>query len=139
MTQPKAVEHVQDKLNEISQLMEEAIRGTDLTNSEAQRLSEQARMRLREAGMLLNLATGQSEPIHYTLGALMRAVMTADEQAKRIMNADIDITGKSEHEYAEMMSMFELANAGYRQWRCLSSLAMMYLSQALITIQQVNK
>ena len=139
MTQPQTVEHVQTQLHEISRLMDDVIRTTNLTNAEAQRLSDQARQRLNEAGMLLNLATGKSEPIHFSLGALMRAITTADDQAKRIMNADINITGKTEAEYADMMSMFELANAGYRQWRCLSALAMMHLSQALITMQQANQ
>jgi hypothetical protein len=136
MSEQAAQQQVQGMLDQASAMIDEAIKGVQLTSDEARRISEHARMRIREAGMLLNLATGKAEPIHYSLGALMRAVTQADDNAKRIMNADISLEGKTEQEYVDIMNMLELAHAGYNQWRCLSSLALMHLSDSLIKMQQ---
>lgn len=132
-------QRIHDMLQEVSTLMDEAIRAAAHTDEEGRRIAGHARMRLREAAMLLDLTTGKNEPIHYSLGALMRAVFAADKRAKQILNVDIDLANKSEEEFADILNLFELATIGYYQWRCLSSLALMHLSQSLMLMERIGK
>lgn len=112
--------------------------GTDRSHVETRRMINAVEQRLTEASMLLSLAIGTNVPITLQVQPVLRAAMEADKHARRVLNTDIDITGLSQEKQDEMMQMMELAEEGYAQWRALSALSLMHLSEVFRIVDKAT-
>ena len=110
----------------------------DMPDVEARRAIAAIEQRITEAGMLLSLATGTNQPVTLHAQHLLGAVLEADKAARVVLNTDIDISQMTEEQQAEALQMMELAEEGYNQWRALSALALMHLSDIFRRVDKAS-
>lgn len=132
---------VQAAVAQLKQTMREAIttaQSGDVSTVETQRQIACVEQRLDEAAMLLSLATGTNQPVTLHVQPVLRAALEADKAARRVLNTDIDITKLSLEEQARAVESMELAESAYTQWRALSALSMLHLSNVFRLVEQRN-
>lgn len=131
---------IQTKLSELQALALTAIEAAasegNMTEPEVARQVQSVMQRLNEAGMLIALATGNTQPVTLHVQPVLRAAMEVDKAARRVLNTDIDITHLTPEQQAEAMQMMELAEEGYAQWRALSALSMMHLDSVFRSVSK---
>ena len=127
-------------LDQLDLLMCNAIHEAIPDREEAKRIATTAGYRLKQAGMLLGLMTGDAQPLQATLDSLVKAILKADQTARRAMDLDIEAVthGMDSEAYERLMRMCEQAEAGYSQWRTLSTLALMHLAIVLTNMGQAS-
>lgn len=132
---------VQAAVAQLKQTMRDAIttaQSGDVSTVETQRQIACVEQRLDEAAMLLSLATGTNQPVTLHVQPVLRAALEADKAARRVLNTDIDITKLSLEEQARAVESMELAESAYTQWRALSALSMLHLSNVFRLVEQRN-
>lgn len=132
---------VQAAVAQLKQVMRDAIttaQSGDVSAVETNRQIACVEQRLDEAAMLLSLATGTNQPVTLHVQPVLRAALEADKAARRVLNTDIDITKLSLEEQARAVESMELAESAYTQWRALSALSMLHLSNVFRLVEQRN-
>ena len=90
-----------------------------------------AQQRLDESAMLLSLVSGGGVKLHPNVHPLAHHINVGDDMARLLLDQDLDFSQLDESQIDELTNTLTTAEAAYQQFRVLSTLAMLHMSQAL--------